>query len=52
MDGPGIFTQVGESLKSPFGNAMTWTQLAAVVVFVSVVLLAWRQVVMFIAQEI
>lgn len=44
--------QVASSLKSPFGNDMTWTQLAAVTVFVLVVAFAWRQVVLFIGQEI
>lgn len=44
------FSDLGASLKTPFGNAMTWTQLAAVLVFATVVLFAWRQVVNFIAE--
>lgn len=53
MEGQASFVQsIGAALKTPFGTAMTWTQLAAVVVFVTVVLFAWRQVVLFIGQEI
>lgn len=49
---PGLASQIGQSLKTPFSTSMTWGQLAAVVVFVTVVLFAWRQVVLFIGQEI
>lgn len=49
---PGIVSRTTTALKTPFGNAMTWTQLAAVVVFVTVVLFAWRQVVLMISTEI
>ena len=53
MDGQtGIVSQVGTALSTPFSGGMTWTQLAAVVVFVLTISLAWRQVVLFIAQEI
>jgi len=48
----GLVTRTWNALQTPFGNAMTWTQLAAVTVFILVVALAWRQVVLFIAQEI
>lgn len=44
-------SQVETSLKTPFSTQMTWAQLAAVVVFVLVVALAWRQVIQFIASE-
>lgn len=47
-----LVTDVGDSLKTPFSTGMTWTQLAAVVVFITIVLFAWRQVVLFIGQEI
>lgn len=51
MDGStSVVSKIGTALKTPFGNSMTWTQLAAVVVFVFVVALAWRQVVLFIGQ--
>lgn len=43
--------RIGSSLQSPSAN-MSWTQLAASVVFVLVVLFAWRQVVLFIRREI
>lgn len=48
----GMVGRIGNALNTPFSNAMTWTQLAAVVVFISIVALAWRQVVLFITQEI
>jgi hypothetical protein len=52
MNGQSAVGQVVEALKTPFSTAMTWTQLAAVTVFVLVVMLAWRQVTLFIGQEI
>lgn len=51
MGSGGYFSQVGASLKTPFGTSMTWTQLAAVIVFITIVLLAWRQVVLFIESS-
>lgn len=48
MGSGGYLSSVGASLKTPFGNQMTWSQLAAVVVFVLIVTLAWRQVTLFI----
>lgn len=48
----GMVTQMGSALSTPFSNSISWLQLGAVVVFVLVVTLAWRQVVMFIAQEV
>lgn len=48
----GLVTRIGAALQTPFGNSMSWAQLAAVTVFILIVALAWRQVVLFIAQEI
>ena len=48
----GLFGDIAHALQSPFGNSMSWSQLALVVVFVLIVALAWRQVVLFIGQEI
>lgn len=48
MGSGGYFSQLAGRLQTPFGGNMTWTQLAAVVVFVIVVLFAWRQVTEFI----
>ena len=48
----GLVTRMGTALQTPFSTAMTWTQLAGVIIFVGVVALAWRQVVLFIGQEI
>ena len=48
----GMVTQMGTALQTPFSNNISWLQLGAVVVFVLLVTLAWRQVVMFIAQEV
>lgn len=48
----GLVTRISNALQSPFSNNVTWTQLGAVVVFVLVVAFAWRQVVLFIGQEI
>lgn len=39
------------SLKAP-SQSMTWTQLAAAVVFVLVVALMWRQVTLYIMREL
>lgn len=50
MDAGGYFSQLGSRLQTPFGPGSSWTQLAAVVVFVIVVLFAWRQVVEFITS--
>jgi hypothetical protein len=44
--------RMGAALSSPFSTSMTWTQLAAVVVFITVVLFAWRQVILFVGREI
>jgi hypothetical protein len=49
---PGLFTQMATALQTPFGTTMSWSQLAAVVVFIFIVALAWRQVVLFIGQEL
>lgn len=49
---PGMFTSIGNALQTPFSSAMTWTQLAAVIVFIMLVALAWRQVTLFIGQEL
>lgn len=52
MDGQTTLVgNIGEALKAPFAG-MTWTQLAAATVFVLVVIFAWRQVTLFIGQEI
>lgn len=47
----GYLTRVGAALKAP-SDGMTWTQLAASVVFVLVVVVAWRQVIQLIMREI
>jgi hypothetical protein len=49
---PGMVSRMGTALATPFGTSMTWTQLAAVIVFISVVAIGWRQVVLFIAREV
>jgi hypothetical protein len=50
--GGGALSNAFASLKTPFSGAMTWTQLAAVVIFVSIVLIAWRQVVNLIGEAV
>jgi len=50
--GGGYFSTLADKLKTPFSGGMTWTQLAAVIIFVTIVLFAWRQVTLFIGQEI
>lgn len=47
----GYVSDVASSLATPFSTKMTWAQLAAVVVFVLVVLFAWRQVTLFFNVE-
>ena len=47
-----LASDMGASLQSPFSNNMTWLQLAAVVVFILIVLFAWRQVTLFISAEV
>lgn len=42
MDQGGYFSQIGTALKTPFSGGMTWTQLAAVTVFILTIALAWR----------
>jgi hypothetical protein len=44
-----MWDQLTEALSSPSKN-MTWPQLAASVVFILIVLIAWRQVVRFIVE--
>lgn len=51
MGSGGYLSQLGARLQTPFGQGTSWTQLAAVVVFVVVVLIAWRQVVEFIMSS-
>lgn len=51
-DGSSLTQRIGAQLKTPFASNMTWLQLAAVVVFISVVLIAWRQVVLMIDAEL
>lgn len=46
----GFLTQAQAALARPSAN-MSWAQLAAAVVFVLVVLIAWRQVIRFIHAE-
>ena len=48
----GIVSRAATALASPFGTSMTWLQLAAVVVFVTIVLFAWKQVVDLIIEEV
>lgn len=48
----GFVNKIGSQLQTPFSTSMSWTQLAAVVVFVLVVVFAWRQVTLFIGQDI
>lgn len=48
MGSGGYLSQLGARLQTPFGQGTSWTQLAAVVVFVIVVLFAWRQVTEFV----
>lgn len=50
MPGQSYVQSLGQKLQTPFSTSMTWTQLAAVVVFVFVVALAWRQVTLFITE--
>lgn len=47
----GFFSQVGTALKTPFSGSMSWAQLGVVVLFILTVALAWRQVVVLIANE-
>ena len=51
MGSGGYFSQLGARLKTPFGEGTSWTQLAAVVVFIVVVLFAWRQVIEFVMSS-
>lgn len=48
MGSGGYFSSLASRLNTPFGQGTSWTQLAAVVVFVLVVLFAWRQVTEFV----
>jgi hypothetical protein len=48
----GFVTRTATALQTPFSSDVTWTQLGAVVVFVLTIALMWRQVVLFIVQEI
>lgn len=48
----GMTGRMGNALQTPFNTSMTWTQLAAVIVFITVVLFAWRQVILFVGREI
>jgi hypothetical protein len=48
----GFVTRTAAALQTPFGSDTSWTQLGAVVVFVLTIALMWRQVVLFIVQEI
>ena len=52
MNPNSVTTRAAAALASPFGNQISWLQLGAVVVFVIVVAFAWRQIVLFIGQEI
>ena len=47
----GFLSRTAEAIKTP-SSGMTWPQLAAATVFVVVVLIAWRQVVRFILNEV
>jgi hypothetical protein len=46
----GFLSGLASKLQTPT-STMSWTQLAAVVVFVLVVLFAWRQITHFMGQE-
>jgi hypothetical protein len=56
MDGSsssqGLVTRIANALQTPFNANMSWLQLAAVVIFISIVLFAWRQVILFIDTEV
>lgn len=47
----GMVTRIGTSLARP-STGMSWAQLAAAVVFVFVVAIAWRQVTHMIMREL
>ena len=46
----GYLTRIGTALAAPSRN-MTWTQLAASVVFVLLVIIAWHQIVRSITRN-
>lgn len=46
-----MLSSIAASLRKPT-DTMTWTQLAASAIFIVAVLMAWRQVTMFIMREI
>lgn len=48
----GLVSRIGNALDTPFGTSMSWLQLAAVIVFIFLVTLAWRQVTLFIHTEV
>ncbi len=48
----GFAGRVAATWQSPFGNSITWLQLAAATVFVLCVILAWRQVTTFIVERV
>lgn len=51
MEGAGIGTRIAAALKAP-SQSMSWLQLAGATIFVVVVLIAWRQVTLYIMREI
>ena len=45
-----MLSHMMDALKAPSAN-MSWVQLGAATIFVVVVLILWRQVVLYIAEE-
>lgn len=50
-EGGGYLSGVKQSLAAP-ADGFTWTQLGAIVGFVMVMMIAWRQVIQMIMREI
>ena len=49
--GNGFLSRLATGLDTP-SKSMTWKQLGASVIFVLAVLIAWRQVTLFIMREV
>lgn len=50
-EGNGFLSRLKASIGQPFQQPVTWTRLALIVAFVLVVIMAWRQSILFIAKE-
>jgi hypothetical protein len=49
--GGGILGRINSAIGQPFAAPVTWGRLALIVGFILICLIAWRQVVLYIAGE-